>query len=204
MNRIIFLFTVLAIINPSVIYTQTIPFHHYDSKDGLSSSNVFSMVQDKTGYIWFATKAGVSKFDAHSFESYNSNNGLISNDIINVALGSDSSIYFVTSDKGIFKFRNNIIEKYNINNTEYLAPYGIVMRNDTIYTYSFNYLHSIHNHDLTKFYSTQYSLHGNFPDNLLLHSLSNTTMGIIAATSEGLYALRDNKFEKIITDWLQD
>ena len=39
------------------------PFHSISVNDGLSDSYVQSLTRDKAGYMWFATSAGMNRFD---------------------------------------------------------------------------------------------------------------------------------------------
>ena len=43
-------------------------FKNYQVRDGLSSNNVFYVFQDSKGIIWFATDAGILKFDGQHFQ----------------------------------------------------------------------------------------------------------------------------------------
>ncbi|WP_432713666.1 hypothetical protein, partial [Pedobacter sp.] len=55
------------------IYVQTIAqttfIQHYTTQNGLPSNNCFFSLQDKQNYLWFATDAGVSRFDGKRFEN---------------------------------------------------------------------------------------------------------------------------------------
>ena len=41
-------------------------FINFNSKHGLSSNTVYSIIKDKYGYMWFATEDGLNKFDIMS------------------------------------------------------------------------------------------------------------------------------------------
>lgn len=43
---------------------------NYGLDEGLSSSTIFSIVQDSTGFIWIGTSAGLDRFDGVNFNSY--------------------------------------------------------------------------------------------------------------------------------------
>ncbi|MBI9091214.1 MAG: diguanylate cyclase [Desulfobacterium sp.] len=50
----------------SVSLAQSLPiyfFEHLDQEDGLPHSTVFQIMQDRHGFIWFATRNGVAKYD---------------------------------------------------------------------------------------------------------------------------------------------
>ena len=71
-NLILFLLTCIT----SSIVAQTYNFNHYSLKDGLIQSNVNDILQDKQGYMWFATDGGLSKFNGQTFTNYSTNDGL--------------------------------------------------------------------------------------------------------------------------------
>ncbi|WP_010417876.1 hybrid sensor histidine kinase/response regulator transcription factor [Anaerophaga thermohalophila] len=43
---------------------------HYTSNDGLSQNAVMSILQDRRGFMWFATWDGLSRFDGYRFSNY--------------------------------------------------------------------------------------------------------------------------------------
>jgi ligand-binding sensor domain-containing protein len=47
-----------------------IHFERYSTADGLSNNMVFSIAQDKLGFMWFATENGLNKFDGHEFKVF--------------------------------------------------------------------------------------------------------------------------------------
>jgi ligand-binding sensor domain-containing protein/serine phosphatase RsbU (regulator of sigma subunit) len=61
---------------PFSAISQTYNFNHYSLKDGLIQSNVNDILQDKEGFMWFATDGGLSKFNGQKFINYSTNDGL--------------------------------------------------------------------------------------------------------------------------------
>jgi signal transduction histidine kinase/ligand-binding sensor domain-containing protein len=49
---------------------QNFIFKHLTTNEGLSSGNVWSIIQDKRGYLWFGTEDGLNKYDAYKFTVY--------------------------------------------------------------------------------------------------------------------------------------
>ena len=45
-------------------------FRRYDTSDGLPSTNVYAVVQDRKGAIWFGTKGGLARFDGVGFKVF--------------------------------------------------------------------------------------------------------------------------------------
>ena len=57
-------------------------FHNYTGEDGLSQLAVQAAFQDRDGYVWIGTQAGLNRFDGHHFEVFGVRQGL-ANDWIN-------------------------------------------------------------------------------------------------------------------------
>jgi len=45
-------------------------FTHYSTEDGLPQYTIMDMIQDRNGFMWFATWDGLSKFDGYEFRNY--------------------------------------------------------------------------------------------------------------------------------------
>ncbi|MBK7867948.1 MAG: hypothetical protein IPJ75_13780 [Ignavibacteriales bacterium] len=95
-----------------LLKAQTPPFYHYTSNEGLASSTVFSMIQDRGGFIWFGTLGGLTRFDGKNFVSYGVKDGLNSNSIINLAEGVNGELFAATYEKGINVIKNGKILNY--------------------------------------------------------------------------------------------
>ena len=54
-------------------------FTNYDNDDGLPSSEVYYALQDRSGYMWFATDRGVVRYNGYEFETFTEEDGLINN-----------------------------------------------------------------------------------------------------------------------------
>ena len=61
-------------------------------QDGLASRDVFCVIQDKNGFIWFGTKYGLNRYDGKIFKLFSSKNGLSSNIISNLQLLENNQI----------------------------------------------------------------------------------------------------------------
>jgi ligand-binding sensor domain-containing protein len=49
---------------------KNLQFIHYSTGQGLSSSEVSEIVQDKQGFIWVGTEDGLNRFDSYYFKVY--------------------------------------------------------------------------------------------------------------------------------------
>ena len=74
--------TVLALlllsqlILPPRLYSQTFYFEQYGSKEGLSASKVYTIIQDANEFIWLGTGSGVTRFDGLGFENFSTSDSL--------------------------------------------------------------------------------------------------------------------------------
>ncbi|RZK38659.1 MAG: diguanylate cyclase [Pedobacter sp.] len=93
---------------------QTLYLPHYTTKDGLPSNNCYYTLQDKKGYIWIATDAGVSRFDGADFENFSVDDGLPDNQILQLREDSKGRIWFLALNGQLSYYYNGKI--YNAEN----------------------------------------------------------------------------------------
>lgn len=75
-------------------FAQTLSFNSFDVDDGLPSSYVTSITQDRSGNIWISTINGVAKFNGRTFVNYYRKDGLADNRIKSSLLDSKGRIWF--------------------------------------------------------------------------------------------------------------
>ncbi len=97
------------------IFAQSHTFHHYTVEDGLPSSEVYSAFQDSKGYMWFATDAGVSRFNGYEFENFDANDGLTDNTVFLITEDYKGRIWFGTFNGKLCYFYNDSIYPYKYN-----------------------------------------------------------------------------------------
>ena len=64
-----------------MVWTNLLPaqeYHtiRYTTTDGLVQSQVFALLQDRKGYLWFGTHRGICRFDGKRFKAYGIREGL--------------------------------------------------------------------------------------------------------------------------------
>ena len=81
---------------------------HYSTENGLSQNIIQNMIQDDEGYIWFATRNGIEKFDGYTFKNYKSyptdKVKLRYNRLIQLIKGGKHTIWCQTYDDKIYLF----------------------------------------------------------------------------------------------------
>ncbi|MCB0429859.1 MAG: histidine kinase [Flavobacteriales bacterium] len=94
---------------------QELAFRHYGTKDGLPSAEVYDILQDRQGFMWFATDMGVARFDGYTFEVFTTDNGLPDNTVFKMYLDSHNRIWFGCYNQRLCYFENEAFHAYPYN-----------------------------------------------------------------------------------------
>src|SRR5580658_3107558 len=94
-------------------FSQEYSYTHYDVAEGLASSTVYCITQDKEGFIWVGTEAGLCRFDGMHFNTFTSADGLPDAEILQLFCDSKGRVWMAP-------FRGSVCYYYNgrIYNTE--------------------------------------------------------------------------------------
>jgi two-component sensor histidine kinase len=111
-------FFLLLLLAGFKITAQNPYIQHYTSFDELPSNAVYQAYQDSRKFIWFATDAGVARFDGSRFTVYRKKDGLNSNDIVRVKEDSFGRIWFFNMNATLNFYKDGII--YNGSNAPFL------------------------------------------------------------------------------------
>jgi ligand-binding sensor domain-containing protein len=85
----------LLVVNSSPVLGQNYSYINYDVKDGLPSSTVYDVIQDKDGFMWFATENGLSRYDGKRFTNYTIADGLPDNEILKLFVDSKNRVWIM-------------------------------------------------------------------------------------------------------------
>ncbi len=88
---------------------STYKFQKIGIKDGLSQSSVLHIIQDKRGFMWFATYYGLNKYDGQTFTTYKhdllDSNSMNGNGVVYLHEDRNAYIWVINdADYGICKF----------------------------------------------------------------------------------------------------
>ena len=84
---------------------------NYTVINGLPQSQVTSLLEDKSGYLWIGTHGGgLARFDGREFKVYTTLDGLLSNQIISTYLDRDNVLWILHS-RGVTKFDGTEIKR---------------------------------------------------------------------------------------------
>lgn len=114
----LFLFLLLSI--STKLEAQLYNFRNYSVEDGIAQSQVYSLVQDHRGLLWFGTRGGgLTRFDGLNFLSYTEKDGLGNNYIYDIVEDKKHNLW-ISTNVGIsyfngISFVNYIPEGYSSN-----------------------------------------------------------------------------------------
>ncbi len=80
---------------------QEYSYVHYDVKDGLAASVVYCAAEDKEGFLWFGTEAGLSRYDGTHFRNFTTSDGLPDNEVMKLFVDSRNRVW-------ITPFKNSV------------------------------------------------------------------------------------------------
>ncbi len=88
--------------------TGQLPYVNYGANDGLPQEDIFSIFQDRKGYMWFGTNSGAVRYNGREMMVFNHEQGLPGNSVRDIEQDSSGTMYFATTS-GIAKFSGNSI-----------------------------------------------------------------------------------------------
>jgi ligand-binding sensor domain-containing protein len=104
-----YIFTITTL--SSILFAQeshAINFEHLNVEDGLPSNFIINAVQDEQGFMWFATKNGLAKYDGIEFTVYRQEsdnpNSLSNNYVWSILKDHNGTLWASTLGGGVNKF----------------------------------------------------------------------------------------------------
>ncbi len=109
-------FTIFLIFIFLTIYSQKeeLVFKHFLTEDGLPSREVYTVAEDRLGYMWFGTDNGVSRYDGYEFKNYSLPNDFEANVINSIKVQKDI-VWFGSLYCGAYYYYNEKILPYKYN-----------------------------------------------------------------------------------------
>ncbi|WP_207421143.1 ligand-binding sensor domain-containing protein [Desertivirga brevis] len=96
--------------------SQSYFLNHYQVEQGLSNNAVLSMIQDRSGFMWFGTKDGLNRFDGYRFKIFRTNEdlqGSIGNNSIYSLKEDKNGTLWVGTVEGLYSY-NPANEKFKV------------------------------------------------------------------------------------------
>ena len=86
---------------------RDLKFTHLTTSDGLSQGYVTAILQDRQGFMWFATRDGLNRYDGNTFVVYKHNPsdpGSLSSNFIQDLIEDDQGYFWAATNTGVNKF----------------------------------------------------------------------------------------------------
>ncbi len=96
MKNRIFYFLILFCILSITIYSQYLPLRDYFTDDGLASSQVWSITEDRDGVLWIGCASGISRFNGFTFTNFRLREGLPSESITKIMASLEGKVVALT------------------------------------------------------------------------------------------------------------
>ena len=106
---------ILFTLCPVLLQAQEIYVKNYLVSDGLPSNNVYYVMQDSKGFIWFCTDLGISKFNGYEFKNLTIDDGLPDDEVFQLHEDKEGRFWPVTL--------NGVIAYLDKEETFYLEPH---------------------------------------------------------------------------------
>ncbi len=99
------------ILCPLRLTGQNYYFEQYGSKEGLSASKVYTVIQDANEFIWLGTGSGVTRFDGLRFENFSTSDSLSPGGVKSIFEDSRGRLWLGHIGGGMSLIENNIIRR---------------------------------------------------------------------------------------------
>ncbi|MDR1120781.1 MAG: response regulator [Dysgonamonadaceae bacterium] len=94
-----------------ILPVEAFYFRSYQVEDGLSHNSVWSVMQDRRGFIWFGTSDGLNRFDGKSFKVFKKRQddaSSIGNNFIHCMKEDSRERFFVGTKNGLYLFDTHV------------------------------------------------------------------------------------------------
>ena len=91
----------------SPVVVRDLKFTHLTTNDGLSQGYVVAILQDRRGFMWFATRDGLNRYDGNAFIVYKNNrndSGSLSSNFLQDLMQDDHGYLWIATNTGVNKF----------------------------------------------------------------------------------------------------
>ena len=89
------------------VVVRDFKFTHLTTNDGLSQGYVVAILQDRRGFMWFATRDGLNRYDGNAFVVYKNNpndSGSLSSNFLQDLMQDDRGYLWIATNTGVNKF----------------------------------------------------------------------------------------------------
>ena len=88
-------------------FSQGLSFQHFTSENGLSENFIYSLLQDKKGFLWIGTHDGLNRYDGYRFQKFRHDpadtNSIIDNSIYSICQDANG-ILWIGTNSGLSRY----------------------------------------------------------------------------------------------------
>ncbi len=170
-----------------IVLSQQYFFTNYGVKKGLGHSEVKDIVQTNDGYIWIATKSGLSRFDGEVFRNYSTEEGLASFGVNALHVDVNGNMWIGHFNGGLSMYKNGVFTTLFIDSINGDITDIIEDDSNNIWISTFgNGVYKITNsEDETINYSKHYEANNGL-DNIVMSMCNTTSLGVLFITRHGV------------------
>lgn len=139
-------------------YAQNTVIKHYGVNQGLPSSETYFVTQDRKGYLWIATDAGVVKYDGYNFKTYTTSDGLPDNTVFKIHEDKYGRVWFSTYSGRFAYYVHKTDSVYSIKANEKLTSIVKTLPTDFIFDSNDTLFVSIDRKGYLKIYPPYYDI----------------------------------------------
>ncbi len=110
-------------------------YTNFSTKDGLPSNQVYTIIQDAQGFMWFLTDKGMVKYNGKTFKTYTTRDGLPNNDVWDAFSTPDGKVWYMSKSSKLGYIKNDSVLSFsNENKDEIINPiYSTQIDNDVYF-----------------------------------------------------------------------
>lgn len=109
---------VFILLFPALLVAQPHPvYRNYTTDHGLPTTEVYHVLEDSKGYVWFATDMGVSRYNGYEFETFTIKEGLPDNTVFEIYEDHKGKIWFVPMSCMLSYYENGKIHQFKYNDS---------------------------------------------------------------------------------------
>ena len=178
-------------------------FTNIGVEDGLSQSTIFSMVQDRNGFMWFATNNGLNRYDGYTFKVYSyspfDSSSISDNGITALFKDKDGEMWLGTKEGVLNKYdyRSDSFEHYYFNTDTIKNKLDEKLYSESLIAFARNNSNTISTIEEDKDGNLWI---GTWGEGIIKFNKSNKTWKRIYATDKKTNELSSNRITKILID----
>jgi ligand-binding sensor domain-containing protein/AraC-like DNA-binding protein len=192
MKKLVFVFFILLSATLAANPFKTLIHRSWSSDEGLPQNSIYSIAQDKEGFLWIGTAEGLVRFDGFSFKLFDKYafEAFKSNVVLAIHEAADGCLFVGLRNGGLVRkcgeeFRHFSTEHGLSSNT----ITSIVEYDGRLFLGTFGGKVSVFKDGFV----TGFPKNGFIPDSFIHHMAVSPSGALHIATDDGLYAVNDEK-----------